>query len=123
MEQGPRIAQTITDALGITLGELRELAADGRITSDIIFQSILAGAQQIDAEFGRTSATFSQLSTVLRNQLAPAFGQLATDILPAVAASLQAVAGVIQILAPVLPTLATVGIGCLLYTSPSPRDS
>ena len=114
LEQGPRIAQTITDALGISLGELRELAAEGRITSDIIFQSILAGAQQIDTEFGRTSATFSQLSTVLRNQLAPAFGQLATDILPAVAASLQAVAGVIQILAPILPTLATVGIGLLI---------
>ena len=113
LEQGPRIARAITDALGISLGQLRELAMDGQITSDVVFQSLLAAAQDIDEEFGRTTATFSQLSTVLRTEIAPIFGMLATDILPAVAAGFQAIANVLRIIGPALPALATVGVGLL----------
>ena len=52
LERGPRIARANTDALGISLGELRQLAMEGRITSDVVFQALLAAAQDIDEEFG-----------------------------------------------------------------------
>ena len=41
MEQTPMIAQTIAEYLGVSTGEMRELAAEGKITADIVKSAML----------------------------------------------------------------------------------
>jgi len=60
MEQTPRVAQAIADSLGIGLGELREMAAVGKITSEVVLQAFLDQAVAINSEFKNLNATFGQ---------------------------------------------------------------
>ena len=84
MEQAPLIARAISDNLGISLGTLRELAAEGQITSEVVFASILNEAENLNTAFQASDVTFGQLARLVRNELLPVFNQLATNLLPAI---------------------------------------
>ena len=62
MEQAPGIIQAITKELRITQGELRAMAAEGKITGDIVFKSILAQSKNINKEFSTLTPTFANAS-------------------------------------------------------------
>ena len=85
MEQAPLIARAIASNLDISLGTLRELAAEGQITSQVVFASILSEAENLNTAFQRSDVTFGQLARLIRNELLPAFNRLATELLPSVA--------------------------------------
>ena len=110
LEQAPLIANAIASAIGVSLGELRMLSAEGRITSEVVFGAILASAEELNAQFQATTPTFSQLGTVLRNDLAETFGLLARDILPQVVAGFNGIANVIRLIQPQLENLIRAGI-------------
>lgn len=46
MENGSMVIQTIADYMGVTQGEIKDLAADGQITSDIIIAVMLGAADE-----------------------------------------------------------------------------
>jgi len=73
-EQAPRIMQALADQLGVTRGELRGMAEQGELTSDILRNALLASAGQINEEFGRVNVTFSQAGVVLRNTIVELIG-------------------------------------------------
>ena len=50
-EQAPTIIQTIADYLGVPIGKIREMAAEGQITSEIVKNAMLASADEINARF------------------------------------------------------------------------
>lgn len=50
-EQAPTIIQTIADYLGVPIGKIREMAAEGQITSTIVKNAMLASADEINAKF------------------------------------------------------------------------
>lgn len=60
MEQTPRIAKAIADGLGLTLGQLRLMAAEGKITSDVVFKSLLSQSKQLNTEFSKLTPTLDQ---------------------------------------------------------------
>lgn len=68
-EQGGRVMQLLADYTGKSRGELRDMAKDGAITADILINSIVAGAQQVNTEFGKMPATVGQAGQVLSNTL------------------------------------------------------
>ena len=59
-EQAPIIMEAVREATGKTAGELRELAATGAITAEILIESLERYADKIDSDFARSTATFSQ---------------------------------------------------------------
>lgn len=69
MEQAPRVVQALTDSLGLTRGELRELANDGQLTTQVIVKALLEQGQTIDQEFSNIQVTVGRAFTVLRNNI------------------------------------------------------
>lgn len=65
LEQAPRIAQAIADELKVTTGQLRLIAADGKLTSDVVFNAILRQAGKINKEFGVLTPTLTQGTDLL----------------------------------------------------------
>jgi tape measure domain-containing protein len=60
LEQAPRLAKAITDELDISTGQLRKLAAEGQVTSDVVFKALESQAAKISSEFAVTSVTAAQ---------------------------------------------------------------
>ena len=66
LEQAPRLAQAIADGLGVGIGQLRSLGAQGQLTSQQVFSSLLSQADQLNAEFERTTLTMANQITNLK---------------------------------------------------------
>jgi tape measure domain-containing protein len=75
-EQAPRLLEALTDSLNVTRGELREMAKDGRLTSDIVINAIKGSSQAIAKEFATAIPTASQALTVFGTALTVAIGKL-----------------------------------------------
>lgn len=75
-EASPRILKLIADSLGVTSGALRSMAADGKLSAEVLYKALTdrkftAG---IDAEFGRLPVTFDQAMTLVNNSAIETFG-------------------------------------------------
>lgn len=100
LEQAPVLAGLIADELGVSVGQLRELGAQGMITTQVVIGALLNGAIGINDQFSQTTATFEQLGNVFNARIVPVLGQVATQLLPAVASTFefmsQLIIGVIE---------------------------
>lgn len=74
MEQAPRLAQAIAQGLGITIGQLRGLGEQGKLTADQVAQALLSQRQTLDAEFASLPVTLSGSLTRLQNAWAQYIG-------------------------------------------------
>lgn len=74
-EQAPRLTQIMSDALGVTIGQLREMAYSGKLTADVVIKSLSGAADTIDKEFSRTMPTFNQQWTIATNNLTKFMGE------------------------------------------------
>lgn len=74
-EQAPRLTQILSDSLGVTIGQLREMAYTGKLTSDVVIKALSGAAETIDQEFARTMPTFNQQWTVATNNLQKFMGE------------------------------------------------
>lgn len=66
-ENAPTIIQAITDYLGVTTGELREMASEGQITADIVKNAMFAAADETNARFESMPMTWSDVWTEMSN--------------------------------------------------------
>ena len=73
-EQAPTIIQTIADYLGVPIGQIRAMAAEGQITSTIVKNAMLSSADEINAKFDAMPMTFAQVWTLAKNIALEAFG-------------------------------------------------
>ena len=73
-EQAPAILDAVAFATGKARGELRELAADGQISADVLIKSLKLYANTIDGEFNNTVATFSDKVAIANNELTKLVG-------------------------------------------------
>ncbi|MDY1450718.1 phage tail tape measure protein [Pseudomonas aeruginosa] len=79
MEQGPRITRALADYLGVTNGEIRKLAAEGKITGDVVTNALLKSLTSLNAELAKMPRTFEQASVALKNNFLAAIGQINVD--------------------------------------------
>lgn len=68
MEQTPALAQAIADGLGVPLGALRQLGAEGKLTAETVAQALQKVADQVDSDFSKMPVTVGQALTNLRNE-------------------------------------------------------
>ena len=61
LEQAPTIAQTIAEYMGVNIGKMRELASEGKITSDVVKNALFSAAEETNAKFAEIPMTFAQL--------------------------------------------------------------
>lgn len=75
MEQTPALAKAIAKGMGITVGELRTVAAEGKITSQEIVKALKNVQADVDALFAKTDITISQSLTLLNNEITKFVGE------------------------------------------------
>lgn len=73
MENGSMVIQTIADYMGVTQGEIKDLAADGQVTSDIIIAAMLGAADETNAAFATLPLTWSDIWQNIKNAALVAF--------------------------------------------------
>ena len=73
MSNAPQIAQRIAKYMGLSVGELKKVAAEGKVTSDIVKAAMLGAAGDIDKEFQQIPKTFGDIATQARNMGVRAF--------------------------------------------------
>lgn len=69
MEQTPRLAQAIADELGVSLGQLRKIAAVGELTSTTVFKALVNQSAAISSEFAKMTPTIGQGIAVLKQSV------------------------------------------------------
>lgn len=74
LEQMPRLARAIAEGLGVTIGQLREMGQQGKLTAKTVIDAITSQAAAINSEFGNIQVTISSAFTVLNNSLVNLIG-------------------------------------------------
>lgn len=72
-EQAPNLIQNIADYLDVPIGKIREMAADGELSADIVKNAIFASTDEINAKFNSMPKTWRQVWTSLQNTATMAF--------------------------------------------------
>ena len=67
LEQAPNIIQTIADYLEVPKGQLKDMAAEGKITADIVKAAMFAAADETNEKFESIPMTFEQIWTSFEN--------------------------------------------------------
>ncbi|KRJ07697.1 tape measure protein [Acinetobacter pittii] len=110
MEQTPALAKAIAKGMGITVGELRSVAAEGKITSQEIVKALRNVESDVDALFAKTDITIGQSLTLLNNEITKFVGEAGKG-----SGAAQVLAGSVQTLASNIDLIAdgalVVGIG------------
>lgn len=73
LEQAPNIIQAIADYMEVPKGQLKDMAADGAITADIVKAAMFAAADETNEKFASMPKTFSQIRTSFQNTALMAF--------------------------------------------------
>ncbi|MEX8081525.1 tape measure protein [Acinetobacter nosocomialis] len=94
MEQTPALAKAIAQGMGITVGQLRSVAAEGKITSKEIVKALKNVQDDVDALFAKTDITIGQSLTLLNNEITKFVGESGKG-----SGAAQVLAGTIQTLA------------------------
>ncbi|WP_447868625.1 tape measure protein [Rahnella aceris] len=74
-ENGSRLAQALAASLGVTIGQLRAMAAQGKLTTEVVVNGLLKQSDQIAKEFSNTTLTMSQAFTVATNNITKFVGE------------------------------------------------
>lgn len=73
LEQAPNIIQAIADYMEVPKGQLKDMAAEGQITAEIVKAAMFAAADDTNAKFEQMPKTFSQIWTSFQNTALMAF--------------------------------------------------
>ncbi|MEN4408417.1 tape measure protein [Enterobacter hormaechei subsp. xiangfangensis] len=77
-EQGNRLMIALADSMNVSVGALRNMAAEGKLTTDVIVNGLLSQGDKIGQEFAKTTATISQSLEIANNNITKFFGENAT---------------------------------------------
>lgn len=74
-ENGSRLAVALADSLGVTIGQLRGMAAQGKLTTEVVVNGLLKQSDAIAKEFANTALTMGQAFTVATNNITKFVGE------------------------------------------------
>ncbi len=77
-EQGNRLIVALADSMGVSIGEMRNMAAQGKLTTDVVVNGLLSQGAMIGKEFANTTTTISQALQVAGNNVTKFFGENST---------------------------------------------
>lgn len=77
-EQGSRLMVALADSMGVSIGQLRKMAAEGKLTTDVVVKGLLSQGDAIGKEFAKTTRTMSQAFQEAGNNLTKFLGENTT---------------------------------------------
>ena len=75
LEQTPALAKAIAQGMSITVGQLRAVAAEGKITGEVLVDALTKSADSVEQLFEKTNITISQSIGLLSNELTKFVGE------------------------------------------------
>lgn len=108
LDGAPPIARLIAKEFGVSVGQLKSLGEQGKLTADRVFKAILNGGAQIESEFAKTTPTISQAFNILNTAMTRYIGEAdqATGASAAISGALVSMAGNMNVVAPLAFSLA-----------------
>ena len=76
MEQAPALAMAIADGMGVTVGELRKLGEQGKITSLAVVDALKLQSDAVDKQFAQMAKTLGDAKTTIVNSFINIVGQM-----------------------------------------------
>lgn len=73
-ENGSEITMMLAKSLGVTTGELREMAKEGELTTEVVLKALADGAEEVDKKFAKMAKTLGQSMTEINNGLTQMVG-------------------------------------------------
>ncbi|WP_109372785.1 tape measure protein [Proteus genomosp. 6] len=77
-EQGSRLMVALADSLGVSIGQLRKMATEGKLTTDVVVKGLLSQGDAIAKEFAKTTRTMSQALQEAGNNVTKFLGENTT---------------------------------------------
>ncbi|MEC7322690.1 tape measure protein [Klebsiella pneumoniae] len=77
-EQGSRLMVALADSMGVSIGQLRAMAAQGQLTTDIVVKGLLSQGDVIGKEFANTTVSIAKGLQVAGNNVTKFFGENST---------------------------------------------
>lgn len=65
LENMPQLAQALAKELGVGIGQLRQMGAEGKLTADKVFPALLAASEKMNAEFEKMPPTMGRAFGIL----------------------------------------------------------
>ena len=110
-EQGNRLIVALADSMGVSIGQMRSMAAAGKLTTDVVVNGLLSQGATIGAEFANTTTTISQALQVAGNNITKFFGENSTvktgvaifnDAIVSVSENIDVLSGILTVAAAVM---------------------
>jgi tape measure domain-containing protein len=76
MEQAPALAMAIAEGMGVTVGELRKLGEQGKITSAAVIDALNQQGAAVDEQFARMAPTIAGATTTIKNSFIEIVGEM-----------------------------------------------
>lgn len=76
LENAPALAQALAEGLGVTVGQLRALGADGELTARKVVDALIKQSESMDEAFSKMAPTVSGAVTTVRNSLTQLIGRM-----------------------------------------------
>jgi tape measure domain-containing protein len=114
-ENAPLVAKAIANEFGVSIGELKKLGAEGKLTSERVFQALINAQDDIEAAFRTTQSTIGDAFQRIENEFTSYIGTSgqATGATQALVDALGYVADHFKEIAPVVATFAAILGGAL----------
>lgn len=77
-EQGGRLMVALADSMGVSIGQLRAMAAQGQLTTDVVVKGLLSQGDVIGKEFANTTVSIAKGLQVAGNNVTKFFGENST---------------------------------------------
>lgn len=70
LENMPQLAQSLARELGVSIGQLRQMGSEGKLTADTVFPALLRAAEKMNAEFEKMPPTLGRAFAILGESMA-----------------------------------------------------
>lgn len=80
LEQAPIIVKNIAKYMGVPVGQIKDLASEGKITADVVKNAMFTASQDINKQFESIPMTFTDIVTQIKNTAIQGFQPIAKQI-------------------------------------------
>ena len=79
LEQAPLIVKNIANYLKVPVGQIKDLASQGKITSEVVKKAMFNAADTINQQFNSIPLTFADITTSMRNEAVKKFQNISSQ--------------------------------------------
>lgn len=92
LEASPALARALAEAMRVSVGDLKTMGAEGKLTGQIIAEALLSQAENLKSRAGQMESTIGESLTRIRNAFQQSFGERTSGGAVKIAGGLTAIA-------------------------------